>query len=51
MRVPTVFPASEDNFVEKAPYTSGGRNTGVDRKDGVFYLGFYTLTPCRAVNL
>ena len=43
-------PRATDGFVEKALYTSGGRNTGTDRKDGAFYLGVQMLTICRAVH-
>ena len=39
-----------DSFVEKALYTSGGRNTGADRKDGVFNLGYKTQNFCRDMH-
>ena len=43
-------PRATDNIVEKALYTSGGRNTGAVRKDGAILLGLYTQNFCRAVN-
>ena len=38
-------PRATDSFVEKALYTSGGRNTGADRKDGVILFRVSNAYP------
>ena len=45
-------PRATDSFVENALYTSGGRNTGADRKDGaILFCGFrYTYKKINYKN-
>ena len=38
MRAPLSPPRATSNFVEKCPYTSGGRNAGVSGKRGLLYF-------------